>query len=178
MNDLKQSRTYNNLIAAFAGETQAWARYEFFAAKAREEDYGQIAEIFQETASNEKAHAEIWYRHFAGIGTTAENLVSAAKGEHYDWSEMYADMAKTAREEGFSSIAEQMEGIAAVEKAHEERYLALENNMQQEKVFKKDEKVTWICGHCGHEHYCKDAPDVCPVCGHSRGYFRIKKENY
>ena len=178
MNDLKNSKTYDNLIAAFAGETQAWGRYEFFASKAEEEGYEQIAEIFRETASNEKAHAEIWYRHFTGIGTTAENLLSAAEGEHYEWSSMYSDMAKTAREEGLSEIAKQMEGIAAVEKHHEERYMALNENISQNKVFSKEDDVVWICGNCGHEHYGKDAPDICPICGHSRGDFRIKKENY
>lgn len=178
MNDLKNSKTYDNLAAAFAGESQAWGKYLFFASKAREEGYGQIAEFFEETASNEKAHAEIWYEHFAGIGTTAENLVTAAKGEHYEWNEMYADMAKTAREEGFSFIAKQMDGVAAIEKAHEERYLKLEENIKQDKVFKKDDKVEWICGHCGYQHYCKDAPEICPVCGRSRGHFRVKKDNY
>ena len=160
MKSLKGSKTYDNLMMAFAGESQARNRYTFFAAKAREEGYRQIGEIFEETAANEKEHAELWYRHFAGIGTTEENLVSAAEGEHYEWSEMYADMAKVAREEGFSEIAKQMEGVADVEKHHEERYRKLQENILKNKVFCRENEVTWICGNCGYQHNGKEAPEI------------------
>lgn len=178
MNDLKGSKTYDNLLIAYAGESQARNKYTFFASKAREEGYQQIAEIFEDTAANEKEHAELWYKHFAGIGTTLENLQTAADGEHYEWSQMYADMARVAREEGFSHIAQQMDGVAAIEKEHEERYLKLRENVEKKKVFNKEQEVLWICGNCGHEHRGKDAPEICPVCYHARGYFRIKAENY
>lgn len=178
MIDLKGSKTYDNLLIAYAGESQARNKYTFFASKAREEGYRQIAEIFEDTAANEKEHAELWYKHFAGIGTTLENLQTAADGENYEWSQMYADMARVAREEGFSHIAQQMDGVAAIEKEHEERYLKLRENVEKKKVFNKDEEVLWICGNCGHEHRGTDAPEICPVCYHERGYFRIKAENY
>ena len=144
MQDLKGSKTYDNLLIAFAGESQARNKYTFFAAKAKEEGYRQIAGIFEDTAANEKEHAELWYRHLAGIGTTEENLISAAEGEHYEWSEMYADMAKVAREEGYTEIAKQMEGVAAIEKHHEDRYLKLRDNIRNGKVFSRDEEVIWI----------------------------------
>lgn len=178
MHDLKGSKTYDNLLIAYAGESQARNRYTYFAAKAKEEGYRQIAKIFEETASNEKEHAELWYKHFAGIGTTEENLLVAAEGEHYEWSEMYADMAKVARDEGFTEIAEQMEGVAAVEKHHEDRYLKLRENIEQNKVFSREKDVEWICANCGHQHFGKAAPDICPVCFHDRGYFKIKAKNY
>ena len=178
MKDLKGSKTYDNLLIAYAGESQARNKYTFFAAKAKEEGYRQIAKIFEDTAANEKAHAELWYKHFAGIGTTEENLLTAAEGEHYEWSEMYADMAKVAREEGFTEIAEQMEGVAAIEKHHEDRYLKFRGNIQKDMVFERDEEVSWICGNCGHQHYGKKAPEICPVCFHARGYFQIKEKNY
>ncbi len=173
MKDLKGSKTYDNLLIAFAGESQARNKYTFFAAKAKEEGYRQIAKIFEETAANEKEHAEIWYKHFAGIGTTEENLLTAAEGEHYEWSEMYADMARVAREEGFNQIAEQMDGIAAIEKYHEERYRDFRNKVQQNKVFQQDEEVVWICDNCGHQQKGTQAPEICPVCFHDRGYFQI-----
>lgn len=178
MNDLKGSKTYENLLMAFAGESQARNKYTFFAAKAREEGLRQMGDIFEETAANEKEHAELWYKHFAGIGTTEENLLSAAQGEHYEWSEMYADMAKVAREEGFEEIAKQMEGVAGVEKHHEERYRKLKRNIQQNNVFSRPGEEIWICGNCGYQHCGKEAPEICPVCFHDRGYFRIKAENY
>lgn len=178
MNDLKGSKTYDNLLIAYAGESQARNKYTFFAAKAKEEGYRQIAKIFEETASNEKEHAELWYKHFAGVGTTVENLLTAAEGEHYEWSEMYADMAKVAREEGFSEIAAQMEGVAAIEKEHEERYLKFRDNIQNSRVFERNEDVMWICNNCGHQHFGKKAPQICPVCLHDRGYFQIKQEEY
>lgn len=178
MGELKGSKTYDNLLIAYAGESQARNKYTYFAAKAKEEGYHQIAAIFEETAANEQEHAELWYRHFAGIGTTKENLLTAADGEHYEWSQMYADMAKVAREEGFEAIAKQMEGVAAVEKHHEERYLALKGNIEQGKTFQKDEEVVWICRNCGHQLTGTNAPDLCPVCFHERGYFQVKAENY
>ena len=178
MQDLKGSKTYDNLLIAFAGESQARNKYTFFAAKAKEEGYRKIAGIFEDTAANEKEHAELWYRHLAGIGTTEENLISAAEGEHYEWSEMYADMAKVAREEGYTEIAKQMEGVAAIEKHHEDRYLKLRDNIRNGKVFSRDEEVIWICTNCGHQLTGKDAPEICPVCFHDRGYFMIKEKNY
>lgn len=172
MKDLKGSKTYDNLLIAYAGESQARNKYTYFASKAREEGYRQIADIFEDTANNEKEHAELWYKHFAGIGTTEENLLTAAEGEHYEWSEMYADMAKVAREEGFTEIANQMEGVAAIEKTHEERYLKFRDDIRSGKVFKRDEEVTWRCNNCGHHHIGKEAPQICPVCFHERGYFQ------
>lgn len=178
MKDLKGSKTLENLLIAFAGESQARNKYTFFAEKARKEGYMQIAKIFDDTASNEKAHAELWFKHAAGIGTTEENLIAAAEGENYEWTEMYAEMAKTAREEGFGEIAAQMEGVAAVEKDHEERYRKLAANVKDGKVFSKDEEVLWQCSNCGHQLIGKDAPEICPVCFHAKAYFQIKAENY
>ena len=166
------------MLTAFAGESQARNKYTFFASKAKKEGYEQIAKIFEETAANEKEHAELWFKHAVGIGTTEENLVAAAEGENYEWTEMYAKMAKTAREEGFPEIAAQMEGVAAIEKEHEERYRKLAANVKDEKVFSKDEEVVWQCSNCGHTLTGTDAPEVCPVCFHARAYFQIKAENY
>lgn len=176
MNDLKGSKTYDNLLIAFAGESQARNKYTFFASKAKEEGYREMAAIFEETAANEKEHAELWYKHFAGIGTTEENLLAAAEGEHYEWSEMYADMAQVARNEGFTEIAEQMMGVAAIEKFHEERYLKLREDIRSNQVFEKNEEVTWICTNCGHHHSGSKAPQICPVCKHERGYFKCCTE--
>jgi len=176
MQELKGSKTYDNLLIAYAGESQARNKYTFFAEKAREEGYMQIAEIFEATANNEKEHAELWYKHFAGIGKTEENLLTAAEGEHYEWSEMYADMAKVAREEGFTRIAEQMEGVAAIEKHHEERYLRFRENIQKGRVFEREGETAWICMNCGHIHYGEKAPDICPVCFHEKAYFKVKAE--
>lgn len=176
MKDLRGSKTYENLLIAYAGESQARNKYTFFASKAREEGYMQIADIFEDTAANEKEHAELWYRHFAGIGTTEENLLTAAEGEHYEWSEMYADMAKVAREEGFSQIAEQMEGVAGIERHHEERYLRLREDIRQKRVFDREEEHIWVCTNCGHHHKGNSAPELCPVCFHDRGYFKIEEK--
>lgn len=178
MQDLMGSKTYDNLLIAYAGESQARNKYTYFASKAKEEGYMQIAKVFEETAHNEKEHAEIWYKHFAGIGTTVENLVTAAEGEHYEWSEMYSDMAKVAREEGFSEIAAQMQGVADVEHFHEDRYLKLKENIENGKVFEKDAEVTWMCDNCGYHTKDTKAPEICPVCHHGRGYFQMEKENY
>lgn len=178
MENIKDTKTYENLLLAYAGESQARNRYEFYAEKAREEGYIQIAKIFEETADNEKAHAEQWFKRAIGFGNTEENLVAAAEGENYEWSEMYAEMSKTAREEGFAQIAAQMEGVAAIEKEHEERYRKLVENLKNNKVFAKDEDVIWQCANCGHQYTGKEAPEVCPVCAHLKAYFQIKAENY
>lgn len=178
MKDLKGSKTLENLLTAFAGESQARNKYTFYAAKAQQEGYVQIAKIFKDTAHNEKEHAELWFKHAVGLGKTEENLIAAAEGENYEWTEMYAEMARTAREEGFNEIAQQMEGVAAIEKEHEERYRKLAENVKNGKVFSKDEEVVWQCANCGHQLTGKDAPEICPVCFHARAYFQIKAENY
>ena len=177
--ELKGSKTEKNLATAFAGESQARNKYTYFASKAKKDGYEQIAEIFTETANNEKEHAKLWYKILAGgIGTTEENLLSAAEGENYEWTEMYAQFAKEAREEGFDDIAAQFEGVAAVEKAHEERYRKLLANVKEGIVFSRDGDMIWECGNCGHIHFGKNAPQLCPVCKHPQGYFKIKAENY
>lgn len=178
MADLKGSRTFANLMAAFAGESQARNKYTFFASKAKEDGYEQIADIFTQTANNEKEHAEIWFKLLNGIGTTAENLKDGAAGEHYEWTEMYANFAKEAREEGFDKIAYLFEGVANVEKEHERRYLDLLANIENDRVFKRDEKVVWICTNCGHLHVANEAPEVCPVCAHSKAYFKLHVKDY
>ena len=177
--DLKGSKTEQNLATAFAGESQARNKYTYFASKAKKDGYEQIAEIFTETANNEKQHAKLWYKILAGgIGTTEENLLSAAEGENYEWTEMYAQFAKEAREEGFDDIAAQFEGVAAVEKAHEERYRKLLANVKEGIVFSRDGDMIWECGNCGHIHFGKNAPQLCPVCKHPQGYFKIKAEEH
>lgn len=178
MKDLKGTKTLENLMTAFAGESQARNKYTFYASKAKKEGYVQIAKLFEETAANEKEHAELWFKHAAGIGDTMQNLLDAAAGENYEWTEMYAEMAKTAEEEGFPEIAAQMRGVAAIEKEHEERYRALAKNVEEGKVFAKDEPVVWQCSNCGHQFVGTEAPDVCPVCLHEKGYFQVKAENY
>ena len=176
--ELKGSKTEKNLQMAFAGESQARNKYTYFASKAKEEGYEQIAAIFQETADNEKEHAKMWFKHLGGIGTTAENLLAAAAGEHEEWTEMYAQMAKEAREEGFIAIAEQFEGVAKIEKEHEERYLKLLNNVEMKKVFEKSEQTMWECRICGHLVVGPKAPEVCPVCKYAQSYFEVRAENY
>ena len=178
MKDLKGTKTLENLMIAFAGESQARNKYTYYASKAKKEGYVQIQKIFEETAANEKEHAELWFKLAHGIGTTMENLLDAAEGEDYEWTDMYAEMAKTAREEGFPEIAAQMEGVAAVEKEHEERYRKLADNIKNGKVFKRDEPVLWQCSNCGHQYVGTEAPEVCPVCKHPKAYFQIKAENY
>ena len=177
MKDLKGTKTLENLLTAFAGESQARNKYTFYASKAKKEGYVQISNIFTETAANEKEHAEIWFKHAVGLGTTTENLLAAADGENFEWTDMYAKMAKVAREEGFDEIARQMEMIASVEKAHEERYRKLAENIESGKVFKRDGDVLWQCSNCGYEYTGKDAVDVCPVCAHPKAYFQIKADN-
>ena len=176
--ELKGSKTEKNLLEAFAGESQARNKYTYFASAAKKEGFEQIAEIFELTAGNEKEHAKLWFKHLGGIGTTAENLKAAASGEHGEWTEMYPRMAKEAREEGFEAIARQFEGVGAIEKEHEERYLRLLGNVENDGVFKKEEETVWICRNCGHVHVGKEAPAACPVCAHPRSYFEKRAENF
>ena len=177
--ELKGSKTEENLLAAFAGESEARNKYTYYASKARKEGYVQIANIFEETAANEKEHAKIWFKLLkGGIGTTAENLADAAAGENYEWTDMYATFAKEAREEGFDEIATLFEGVAAIKKEHEERYKKLLENVEKGLVFSKDGDTIWQCSNCGHICIGKQAPEVCPVCAHPQSYFQVKAENY
>ena len=176
--ELKGSKTEANLWIAFAGESQARNKYDYFASKAKKEGYEQIAAIFQETALNEKEHAKLWFKALDGIGSTEENLVAAAAGENEEWTKMYAEMAKTAEEEGFLALAAQFEGVAKIEKEHEERYLKLLANLEHDVVFKNGEETVWICRNCGHVHVGKEAPSVCPVCSHPQAYFERRATNY
>lgn len=176
--ELKGSKTEGNLIAAFAGESQARNKYTYYASKARKDGYNQIADFFEETANNEKEHAKLWFKLFHGVNDTAANLADAAAGENFEWTEMYADMAKTAHEEGFHDIAKMMEGVAAIEKTHEERYLALKQNIEDGSVFKKAGERVWICSNCGHHAVGEAAPDVCPVCAHPQAYFKLLVRDY
>lgn len=176
--ELKGSKTEKNLLEAFAGESQARNKYTFYASKAKKEGYEQIASLFLETADNEKEHAKIWYKLLNGIGTTMDNLKDAAGGENYEWTDMYARMAKEAAEEGFTDIARLFRGVAKIEKEHEERYLALLKNIEDGTVFKKNEKSVWICRNCGHIHDAIEAPEKCPVCDHPKAYFQLRVINY
>lgn len=179
MADLKGTKTEKNLMEAFAGESQARNKYTYFASKAKKDGYVQIAKIFEETAENEKEHAKMWFKLLnGGIGTTAENLKAAAEGENFEWTDMYATFAKEAREEGFDDIAALFEGVAAIEKEHEERYRKLLSNVENGLVFSKDGDVIWQCSNCGHICVGKKAPEVCPVCNHPQSYFQVKAENY
>ena len=178
MPELKGSKTEANLWTAFAGESQARNKYTYFASQAKKDGYVQISKIFEETAANEKEHAEIWFKLLEGIGTTAENLKAAAEGENYEWTDMYATMAKEAKEEGFDHIAFLFEEVAKIEKEHEERYLKLLANVEGGIVFSRDGDMIWQCSNCGHIHVGKQAPEVCPVCAHPRDYFQLKAENY
>jgi len=180
MKDLKGTRTEQNLMAAFAGESQARNKYTYFASKAKKDGYQQIAAIFEETANQEKEHAKMWFKYLEGgaIKGTIDNLKAAAEGENYEWTDMYRHMAEVAREEGFTEIAEKMEGVAAVEKMHEERYLKLLQNVEGQLVFSRDQECIWQCRNCGHVCIGKQAPEVCPVCNHPQSYFQLKAENY
>lgn len=179
MADLKGTKTEANLKAAFAGESQARNKYTYFASKAKKDGFVQIAAIFEETANNEKEHAKMWYKLlYGGIGSTADNLRDAAEGENYEWTDMYAEFAKVAREEGFDDIAAQFEGVAAIEKEHEDRYRKLLSNLEGGLVFSKEGDTVWQCANCGHICVGKNAPDVCPVCAHPQAYFQVKAENY
>ena len=178
--DLKGTKTEKNLQAAFAGESQAHTKYLYYASKAKKDGYVQIAQLFEETALNEKEHAKLWFKHLHGgkVPATTVNLEDAASGENYEWTDMYAQFAKEAREEGFDEIAEQMEGVAAIEKLHEERYRKLLKNIEDKVVFSRDGDCVWQCSNCGHIVVGKQAPQMCPVCAHPQAYFQIKAENY
>ncbi len=177
--NLKGTKTEANLWAAFAGESQARNKYTYYASKARSEGYQQIAAIFEETANNEKEHAKIWFKLLMdGIPSTEENLKDAANGENYEWTEMYAEFAKTAREEGFEKIAALFEKVAEIEKEHEKRYLKLLENLKEGKVFARETKQVWKCRNCGHIHEGEKAPEVCPVCDHPQAFFELHVENY
>lgn len=176
--NLKGTKTEKNLWTAFAGESQARNKYNYFASVAKKQGFNQIAAIFEETAGNEKEHAKLWFKHLEGIGDTKTNLLEAAAGENYEWTDMYANMAKEAREEGFEDLAKQFEGVAAIEKEHEERYRQLLKNIEEHKVFEKDAEVLWHCANCGHIHEGKAALDMCPVCNHPMAYFKVKDETY
>jgi len=178
--ELKGSKTEANLWTAFAGESQARNKYTYFASKAKKEGYEQISAIFTETADNEKEHAEMWFKalHDGAVPTTAVNLKEAAAGENYEYTEMYKEFAKVAREEGFEDLARSFEAVGTVEKAHEGRYLKLLKNLEEGKIFKRDGVVVWKCRNCGHIHMAKAAPEECPVCHHARAYFELLAENY
>lgn len=177
--DLKGSKTEKNLLTAFSGESQARNKYTYYASKARKEGYNQIADIFEETANNEKEHAKIWFKLLHdGIGSTKDNLNDAAAGEHYEWTDMYATFAKEAEEEGFTKIAYLFKAVGEIEKEHEERYLTLLKNLEDNTIFEKDGEVYWICQNCGHIHKGKVAPKVCPVCAHPQAFFQVRSENY
>ncbi|MFI3241851.1 MAG: rubrerythrin family protein [Alphaproteobacteria bacterium] len=178
--NLKGSKTEKNLMDAFAGESQARNKYTYYAAKAKKEGYNQIAEIFEQTANNEKEHAKMWFKllHDGAVPATVANLEDAAAGENYEWTDMYATMAKDAKEEGFDKIAYLFEAVAKIEKHHEERYKALLEKVKGEKVFEREEKVVWECGNCGHHFEGNQPPEICPVCDHPRSYFFEHKVNY
>lgn len=177
--NLKGSKTEQNLMTAFAGESQATNKYTYYASKAKKDGYVQISRIFEHTAANEREHAKMWFKLLhGGMPCTLDNLKDAAAGENFEWTEMYAEFAKIAKEEGFDKIAEDMLGVAAIEKMHEERYVALLNNIENNTVFEKCEPVTWECLNCGHVHVGTNAPDVCPVCDHAQAYFEVQADNY
>ncbi|MGP1406715.1 rubrerythrin [Selenomonas sp.] len=176
--ELKGSQTEKNLWAAFAGESQAYTKYGYYASRAKKDGFEQISALFAETAGNEKEHAKIWFKLVAGVGTTAENLEAAADGEHEEWTSMYPEFAKVAKEEGFTKIARLFEAVAKIESEHEERYRILLANIKDEKVFKKDEKIIWQCRNCGYVCESPQAPQVCPVCNHPQAYFEQLKKNY
>ena len=172
------TKTEQNLMAAFAGESEARNKYTYFASKAKKDGYEQIADLFLKTADNEKEHAKLWFKELGGIGDTAENLVSAANGENYEWTDMYAGFAKTAEEEGFPELAAKFRMVAAIEKRHEERYRALLHNVETKQVFEKSEVKVWECRNCGHIIVGTKAPQLCPTCAHPQSYFEIHAENY
>ena len=178
--ELKGSKTEQNLMTAFAGESQARNKYTYFASKAKKDGYEQIAAIFEETANNEKEHAKMWFKELHGgeVPSTEENLLAAAEGEYYEWTDMYETFAKEAEEEGFTDIARKFRGVAAIEKEHEARYRKLLKNIEDEVVFSRDGDTIWQCRNCGHIVIGKKAPKVCPVCNHPQSYFEIKASNY
>ena len=176
--ELKGSKTEKNLMAAFSGESEARNKYTYFASVAKKEGYEQLSAIFLDTANNEKEHAKLWFKYLNGIGDTKTNLKSAADGENYEWTDMYATFAKEAEEEGFTEIAAKFRAVAAIEKTHEERYLKLLNNVEMNQVFEKAEETMWECRNCGHLVIGKKAPQICPVCNHPQSYFEVRKTNY
>lgn len=177
--ELKGSKTEKNLMTAFAGESQARVKYSFYASQAKKDGFVQISNFFTETSDNEKEHAEIWFKLLHnGMPTTAENLLDGIAGENYEWTQMYAEFAKVAREEGFNRIAFLFEGVANIEKEHEARYQALLDSVKADTVFKRDEKDVWVCLNCGHIHYGQNAPKKCPVCDHDQSYFALQRRNY
>lgn len=178
MKELKGTRTEANLKAAYAGESQARVKYEYYASKAKKDGYVQIANVFEETSRNEKEHAKIWFKLLSGIGDTTENLLHAAEGENYEWTDMYATFAKEAREEGFDHIAFLFDSVGRIEKEHEERYRKLLKNVQDGIVFSRDGDMMWICTNCGHIHMGQKAPELCPVCEHPKAYFELRAQNY
>jgi len=180
MKNLSGTKTEKNLLAAFAGESQARNKYTYFAAKARSEGYEQIASIFEETAGNEMQHAKLWFKALndGNVPATAENLLSAAEGEHYEWADMYKQFAEEAKEEGFDALAKQFEAVGKIEKSHEERYRTLLDNLKNNKVFAKQEKNVWYCRNCGYLHDATEAPKTCPVCYHPQAFFEIRAVNY
>ncbi len=176
--ELKGTKTERNLMEAFAGESQARNKYTYFASVAKKEGYEQISAIFQKTADNEKEHAKMWFKALGELGNTAENLAAAAAGENYEWTDMDDRFAKDAEEEGFHDLAFKFREVAKIEKAHEERYRALLNNVEMQKVFEKSEETMWECRNCGHLVMGKKAPEVCPVCAHPKSFFEVRQENY
>lgn len=176
--NLKGTKTEKNLMEAFAGESQARNKYTYFASVAKKEGFEQISAIFQHTADNEKEHAKMWFKALSGIGTTVENLKAAADGENYEWTDMYDKFAKEAEEEGFTELAAKFRMVGQIEKAHEERYRALLNNIEMQQVFEKSGETMWECRNCGHLVMGKKAPNVCPVCNHPQSFFEVRKENY
>jgi rubrerythrin len=180
MKDLKGTKTEKNLLDAFAGESMARNKYTYYASKAKKDGYQQIAQLFEETANNEREHAKIWFKllHGGEVPTTTTNLDDAANGENYEWTDMYARMAAEAREEGFEEIADKFEMVAKIEKEHEERYRRLLANINEGVVFSREGDKVWICRNCGHIHVGKEAPELCPVCAHPRAYFELRAENF
>lgn len=174
----KGSQTEKNLMEAFAGESQARNKYTYYSSQAKKDGYEQISAIFAATAENEKEHAKLWFKEFHKIGTTYENLLDAAAGEHFEWTQMYKKFAETAKKEGFNDIAAKLELVAKIEKTHEERYLKLAENIKENKVFVKDEDKVWECRNCGHKYTGKEAPDICPACSHPQSFFEVSAQNY
>lgn len=178
MTELKGSKTEKNLLEAFAGESQARNKYTYFASRAKKDGYVQISKIFEETANQEKEHAKIWLKLLNGIGDTAQNLKEAAEGEHYEWTEMYKNFAQEAKEEGFDKIAFLFEYVAKIEKEHEDRYKKLLDNINNNLVFSSNNELAWRCSNCGHIHYGRTAPEICPVCDHPKAFFERKADNF
>ena len=176
--ELKGTKTEKNLMTAFAGESQARNKYTYFASVAKQEGYEQLAAIFLATADNEKEHAKMWFKALGELGKTAQNLAAAAEGENYEWTDMYAQFAKEAEEEGFADLAAKFRAVGEIEKHHEERYRALLKNIEMQQVFEKSEEKMWECRNCGHLVMGKEAPEVCPVCAHPQSYFEVRAENY